>query len=665
MINICRRFFSSFLAKSIAFIFLGHFFPSGAKAADGRSFFEDFSDGKADGWTFSSDRWKVENGKLRVHGPGKKSGANGIYLDIATYGAAKYDDFRMDVKVNREAGKNTSAAIVVGLSDHTLYFTLSNYGGYVVFMSGSSNPNIVTVTTPGRSQCINAAENKENDLSLARVDADFSFSINGCLLATYHDESMGEATLGLMTMLWDTPSSATFDNIRVTAPALKQRYGLTVKSNSPDMGKIDVSGVDCTDGCPTDFIAGTEVLVSATAGDNWKVETISDDNKCYPGPSASILMNKNKTVIVKFAPKSAVYSLMQTDTTVLGSRIPLILIHGNSGEEGDSSYGWSKYVKAINSNKTLKKKFKIYLFRWDSNLDSKTGGLALGYFLDKYPETRDKKITILAHSRGGLIARYFMNYYGMTEGSYVDLLAGEKVYWLITLATPHHGTPGADPMWMDFSINYRFKSPLALLLSYAYFQNIKPVWVNSDMFLQWDDMDNVLTDDTVCWDSALNGKGFCSNFMSNASDLRELNNGEQYFDKIIVYGGNRFDPKANIQKVLNNLNSSLENSELYLASLLMATVPVVPNGYPSVPINNSLEPFQANDGLVPLVSALCLQPGSGSIFSFNKQGKLAYNSQALGAKLMVNKAFIVEGLKNHQDFLTDTAIINSVLKQLK
>ena len=55
--------------------------------------------------------------------------------------------------------------------------------------------------------------------------------------------------------------------------------------------------------------------------------------------------------------------------------------------------------------------------------------------IDQEPSLSSRNdIIILAHSMGGLVARAYM---AETDG-------GDKVAKLITLATPHHGTPAAN-----------------------------------------------------------------------------------------------------------------------------------------------------------------------------------------------------------------------------
>ena len=51
---------------------------------------------------------------------------------------------------------------------------------------------------------------------------------------------------------------------------------------------------------------------------------------------------------------------------------------------------------------------------------------------------------LIAHSLGGLVARSYMNEHDHDTGFYQGRRAGERIFKLVTLATPHHGTPIAN-----------------------------------------------------------------------------------------------------------------------------------------------------------------------------------------------------------------------------
>jgi pimeloyl-ACP methyl ester carboxylesterase len=137
-----------------------------------------------------------------------------------------------------------------------------------------------------------------------------------------------------------------------------------------------------------------------------------------------------------------------------GKRIPLILVHGIwitpdwnldkdlDGFEAATGAGWDAFL-ASPAWQSVQERFEPYIFYYLSNEVSvsdlagslhrriqsmvNAGGMAAG------PRV------ILAHSMGGLIARSYAQ-------EHVDstLPGGAGIMALITLATPHHGTPGAN-----------------------------------------------------------------------------------------------------------------------------------------------------------------------------------------------------------------------------
>jgi len=150
-------------------------------------------------------------------------------------------------------------------------------------------------------------------------------------------------------------------------------------------------------------------------------------------------------------------------------KIPLILIHGWLGTSGY----WDNFINYFYSNQ-LDQKFKLYLFFYDSNVYTVWEiGRSLRNKLDDaidcsegrgcIGETaiQDVPFVILAHSMGGLIARSYMSQHSHYTGNYNNQRGGERISKLITLATPHHGTPIAngdarfslflDPMWWSLA----------------------------------------------------------------------------------------------------------------------------------------------------------------------------------------------------------------------
>jgi streptogramin lyase/pimeloyl-ACP methyl ester carboxylesterase len=135
----------------------------------------------------------------------------------------------------------------------------------------------------------------------------------------------------------------------------------------------------------------------------------------------------------------------------------MILIHGWNSDGANAApldVGWENllsYLYLNNPGLGVASQFKPYYFDYFSNdVNVSSLGSALNAAIDEasdasYPEgLGNAPIVIVAHSMGGLVARSFMQETTISTGSYSDLPAYDRVRRLITLATPHNGSPFAS-----------------------------------------------------------------------------------------------------------------------------------------------------------------------------------------------------------------------------
>ena len=144
----------------------------------------------------------------------------------------------------------------------------------------------------------------------------------------------------------------------------------------------------------------------------------------------------------------------------LGNKIPLLLVHGIDREQTPGQYkdqqgndsginGWCQFLNFFYQTPELYNKYKIYRFAYQSNQETVDSlGKFLRVLLNRISNEDptgfgNKDIVIVAHSMGGLVSRVLL------AESYRNQSAkwGDHVVKLITLATPHYGTPVAHEVY--------------------------------------------------------------------------------------------------------------------------------------------------------------------------------------------------------------------------
>jgi len=234
--------------------------------------------------------------------------------------------------------------------------------------------------------------------------------------------------------------------------------------------------------------------------------------------------------------------LITQDEKPLAGRTPLILIHGWASE-CEPQQGWASFLKRFKKEK-LNTHFKVYNFVYPSRLLSiENTATKLRELLERSRELRDVKPVFVGHSRGGLVARAYMT---LENG-------GDRVIKLITIATPHHGTPMASLLSMltrkfgDYNIrrevqsllplkDARDKLMLGLGLMVGSTKVDEAVKAASDMHyesfldMRWDNYDAVVGRAYEKYSESFKEE-FTNDF------LRKLNQDRRWDNKIIAYYG--------------------------------------------------------------------------------------------------------------------------------
>lgn len=228
-------------------------------------------------------------------------------------------------------------------------------------------------------------------------------------------------------------------------------------------------------------------------------------------------------------PGASLACLDEVDSTPIGNKTPLIFIHGwnRRGIPGEPlTDTWSNLTAYFSrsSNAVLRSAFKLYEFRYYSNLvDVATLAGALRDTIDAHSDvSRARQVVFVTHSMGGLIGRYFL---GVPQSGelFRGLPGGERTALVITLGTPHHGSPLANGRAVSATLDGASRQ-LWEGIHDLYFLRGDPGWweVNrSD--LRWDNFDQVLD---------------YSTYASERNDLLEAMNADGRYDgKVIAYGG--------------------------------------------------------------------------------------------------------------------------------
>lgn len=131
-------------------------------------------------------------------------------------------------------------------------------------------------------------------------------------------------------------------------------------------------------------------------------------------------------------------------------KTPLILIHGINGTQpchtkGSINSYWENFRLLYGRDTELQSKYSLFVFQYCSNLVGVSVSeiaLELRDLIDEY--LTDRNYVILAHSMGGLVAKSYMVEAKHLRGEWKHQFGGDTTIGIITLATLHHGTPGAN-----------------------------------------------------------------------------------------------------------------------------------------------------------------------------------------------------------------------------
>lgn len=282
-----------------------------------------------------------------------------------------------------------------------------------------------------------------------------------------------------------------------------------------------------------------------------------------------------------------------TDKEPLRNRTPLILIHGwNSGSRNWGKF--SKWWKTDNSprNAQLRERFKLYRFSYNSLRSIADNGDVFAQLVEK-TLGQQQKFVIIGHSMGGLVARSAIENFTRKTPNFAARLVR-----LITLSTPHHGSPQANTAWLqNFSLIDRTDIGPKILA-----EVILPLNTPGGDNLGWDNYDGAMP--SCVWE----GRACSSDFWKKAPPpadrfITTLNaNLANHPQKAAILAKYKFYAGYldNLQFVSPGMLEPLPDYNRAAATILAY--------YFHDELGQQLHNYEVNDGVVPIASSLLLNP---------------------------------------------------------
>jgi len=228
---------------------------------------------------------------------------------------------------------------------------------------------------------------------------------------------------------------------------------------------------------------------------------------------------------------AAAACLESRDDTPVDDKVLLIMVHGwnpVSVPAPSLNSTWNNFFAFYARDASLRANFKPYIFSYNSNAVSVAElGRALRDVLDKMDESDPagfarRPIVLVAHSMGGLVVRYALRLQ-QNFGPRARTKVGERVLRLITLGTPHHGSPLANGPAVEAKAGGVWRARLTAF-ERAFYTSAGPDWHERNRSdLRWDNYDGLLD---------------YARFPGEKNPfLTDLNKTEPNARKIVAYGG--------------------------------------------------------------------------------------------------------------------------------
>jgi hypothetical protein len=304
-------------------------------------------------------------------------------------------------------------------------------------------------------------------------------------------------------------------------------------------------------------------------------------------------------------------SIYEWDRAPLGSRAPFLFVHGLRGEYRPN-FRWDRVVKRFVNNSEFSSQYKVYLLRYDSTAREDKIVPQFRQAIATLSRTANQRpITILALSIGGNLT-----YEGM-----LDKDTDQRIRLAMTLGTPFHGSPLFNEDWIQYSVYKNFAMPWTRVdhsLAFRMYFHHNPNLLED---FNWDNTDNFIPDvgRFTSW-LPLGPHGELNAKDPQNSRLVALNS-DKSFDKkkLITYSCYLVNPymESEPRRVIQSLvlapyilltmklqaHLAREHSVL---KLLNSEISSVVSSKEAITKAGTRFPYQLNDGIAPVASALFL-----------------------------------------------------------
>ncbi|PZM86204.1 MAG: hypothetical protein DKT66_02070 [Candidatus Melainabacteria bacterium] len=308
--------------------------------------------------------------------------------------------------------------------------------------------------------------------------------------------------------------------------------------------------------------------------------------------------------------KPEVATLYEYDSSPLGDRQPLLMVHGLHGET-HRNFRWTKVIKHIKEDQQLDKQFKIYMARYSTSdkLD-KTVPELRNVIAKLYTLTNNRPITMMALSMGGNVA----------YEAFVDKDTEDKIKLFMAFGVPFHGSPLFSTDWLQYGVYKNLCFPWTRIdhsLAYRVYFKRNSVLMTD---LRWDNADTSVPEVGMFKSRLPFGpSGKLTVAEAENRELLALNARPVNKKKIVAYGGYLLNPylmpKAErfiergvmapytffTLKVPSHF--ALEHPVLRMLNREITTVVCNPAATEKA---KTKYVYGLNDGITPLQSALCL-----------------------------------------------------------